>query len=60
MFDVQLSGFETREMTGKNIDVQWIEEVGLSRTVLIFRIPFIGKSYSCCGYLICKEKCIIG
>ena len=60
MFDVHLSGFETREITVKNIDVQWIEEVILSRTVLIFRIPFIDKSYSCCGYLICKEKCIIG
>ena len=59
MFDVHLSGFETREITVKNIDVQWIEEVILSRTVLIFRIPFIDKLYSCCGYLICKEKCII-
>lgn len=33
MFDVHLSGFETGEMTVKTIDVQWIEEVILTRTI---------------------------
>ena len=33
MFDVHLSGFETGEMAVKTIDVQWMEEVILTRTI---------------------------
>ena len=33
MFDVNLPGFETGEMAVKTIDVQWIEEVILTRTI---------------------------